>query len=394
MPWTETCVMDLKVQLISDYLRGFSPTALSAAYGVSRKTVYKWLERYQHDGVEGLKDLSRAPNHCPHKLDEDLAEQIVATKKKHLDWGPKKVLDLLRREYPDVAWPADSTAGDLLKRAGLVKKRRRRKVVPADSTPFAGCHEVNQSWSADFKGDFSLGNKQRCYPLTITDNCSRYLLACRGLSNLRYEEARPWFEVTFREFGLPQSIRTDNGAPFASRSLGGLSRLSKWWIDLGIRAERIRPGRPQQNGRHERMHRSLKDGVCKEPGYSLPRQQERFDRFKVEYNELRSHESLERQTPASQYEPSRRAYPELILAPQYNSDVSVRSVRHNGEIKWKNRLFYVSELLAKEPIGLKQIDEHVWELRYRFHLLGLLNEKTMKVEPVTEWRTSTFEKKL
>ncbi len=394
MPWTETCVMDLRVQLISDYLRGFSPTTLSTAYGVSRKTVYKWIERYRQNGVDGLKDQSRAPKHCPHRLDEDLVERIVRAKKQHLDWGPKKVLDLLRREYPDVAWPADSTGGDVLKRRGLVKKWRLRKGVPADNSPFADCHEANQSWSADFKGDFRLGNKQRCYPLTMSDNGSRYLLACRGLNTQRYDEVRPWFELTFREFGLPQSIRNDNGPPFASRSLGGLSRLSKWWIDLGIRAERIRPGRPQENGRHERMHRSLKDGVCKDPSYSMARQQERFDRFRVEYNELRSHEGLDRQTPASQYEPSQRAYPELILPPQYNSDVTVRRVRHNGEIKWKSQLLYVSELLAKEPIGLKQIDEHIWELRYRFHLLGMLNEKTMKVEPVTEWRSSTFDKKL
>lgn len=390
MPWTETCVMDLRVQLIGDYFKGYTITELSTAYGVSRKTVYKWLCRYENYGVEGLRDRSRAPKNCPHKLTDSLADQIVATKKKHLDWGPKKVLDLLRRESPGIDWPADSTAGELLKRKGLVKKRRRRRPVPADKQPFADCNNVNQSWSADFKGDFRLGNKQRCYPLTITDNCSRYLLECRGLSRTRYEDTRLWFEKTFREFGLPQSIRTDNGAPFASRSLGGLSRLSKWWIDLDIRPERTRPGRPQENSRHERMHRSLKDGVCKEPGYSMDRQQERFDRFRLEYNELRSHEGLNRQTPESFYEPSHRRYPELILPPQYDSDVKVRNVRHNGETKWKNQTVYVSELLAKQLIGLVQIDEHLWNLHYRFHLLGTLNEKAMKVEPVTEWHSSTF----
>ena len=394
MPWIETCVMDLRVQLISDYLRGCSITSLSRAYGVSRKTVYKWVQRYESAGVEGLKDQSRAPQHCPHRLDEDIVAKIVAVKKRHLDWGPKKVLDLLRREHPEMDWPADSTAGDLLKRHGLVKKRRRRKSVPADSTPFVDCDEINQSWSADFKGDFKLGNKQRCYPLTITDNFSRYLLACRGLSSTRHNDTRLWFELTFREFGLPQSIRSDNGSPFASRSLGALSRLSKWWIDLGIRPERIRPGQPQENGRHERMHRSLKAAVCKEPGYSMARQQERFDGFKIDYNEHRSHESLDRQTPESCYEPSERVYPELILPPQYDSDVTVRKVRHKGDIIWKNHRIFISELLAKERIGLKQIDEHLWEMRYRFHLLGTLNEKTMKVEPVAEWRSSIFKKKV
>ncbi len=390
MPWTETCVMDLKVQLIGDYLKGCSITGLSGVYGVSRKTVYKWITRYEKDGIEGLKDQSRAPKHCPHRLDEQIADKIVATKKNHLDWGPKKVLDLLQREYPDIDWPADSTAGDLLKRKGLVKKRRLKRTVPADQQPFADCHKVNQSWSADFKGDFKLKNKDRCYPLTITDNRSRYLLACRGLSNTRYGDTQLWFEYTFREFGLPESIRTDNGAPFSSRSLGGLSRLSKWWIDLGIRPERIRPGRPQENGRHERMHRSLKAAVCKEPAYSMNRQQERFEIFRLEYNEIRSHEGLDRQTPDSVYRPSKRHYPELILPPEYATDITVRRVRHNGEIKWKSQTLYVSELLRKLPVGLKQIDEHLWELRYRFHLLGTLNEKTMKIEPVTKWRSSTF----
>lgn len=394
MPWTEACVMDLKVQLIGDYLKGYSITGLSRAYGVSRKTVYKWVQRYEKSGLEGLNEHSRAPRYCPHKLAGDIAEQIIATKKNHLDWGPKKVLDFLKREQPNLDWPADSTAGEILKRHGLVKKRRRRRSVPADGGPFTDCHDVNQSWSADFKGDFKLGNKQRCFPLTITDNYSRSLLGCRALENTRYEETRLWFEVTFREFGLPQSIRTDNGSPFASRSLGGLSRLSKWWVDLGITAERIRPGKPQENSRHERMHRSLKEAVCKDPSYSMARQQERFDNFRYEYNELRSHEGLGRRTPGSLYEPSRRSYPELILPPQYGSDMTVRRVRNNGEMKWKSRLVYVSELLAKEPIGLQQTDEHLWQVYYRFHQLGTLNEKTMRIEPLTEWRSSTYSKKV
>ncbi|MDH3998056.1 MAG: integrase core domain-containing protein [Desulfuromonadales bacterium] len=222
-------------------------------------------------------------------------------------------------------WPANSTAGELLKRKGLVKKRRRRRPVPAD----------NQSWGADFKGDFKLGNKQRCYPLTITDNCSRYLLARRGLNRTRYEDTRLWFEYTLREFGLPQSIRTDNGSPFASRSLGGLSRLSKWWIDLGVRVERIRPGRPQENGRHERMHRSLKAAACKESAYGMERQQERFDKFRHEYNELRSHESLNRRTSERLYEPSQRRYPELILPPQYDCDMTVRTFATMGKLYGK-----------------------------------------------------------
>lgn len=393
MPWEETCVMDSKVKFIGDYLRGtHTVTDLARAYGISRQAAYKWIERYQQEGLQGLEPRSRAPKRRPHATSDALVEQIIATKRRYQHLGPKKIVDLLKREQPDVKWPADSTCGEILKRAGLVKPRRRKRPIPADASPFNDIVASNDSWSADFKGDFELQNRQRCYPLTITDNSSRFMLQCRGLSRINYQDTHDWFEFTFREYGLPNSIRTDNGPPFASRAAGGLSRLSKWWVDLEIKVERTRPGTPTENARHERMHRSLKEAVCQPPSYSLERQQARFETYKREYNELRSHEGLGRQTPASQYQASERQYTGIILPPEYDSHVQVRSVKHNGEIKWKGQLIYVAELLAKSRVSLSQIDDQRYELRYRTHRLGIINEETMRLEPATEWHGSSERK--
>ncbi len=386
MPWKETCAMDQRVRFIADWLSGdFTKTELCAAYGISRPTGDKWIRRYADQGPEGLKERSRTPASHPNAVDEVLRAAIVRTKLAHQSWGPKKVMDLLRREHPEVAWPADSTAGEVLKRAGLVRPRRRRRRVAPDTQPFAGCDQPNATWSADFKGDFRLGNGRRCYPLTISDNFSRYLLQCRALERTGYQAVRPWFEWVFREHGLPQAIRTDNGAPFASLALGGVSRLSAWWIRLGIRPERIRPGKPSQNGRHERMHRSLKDAGVEPIQHTTAAQQRQFDTFVQEFNGQRSHEALERRTPASVHRPSPRAYPGKLAPVEYDTGTVVRHVRHNGEIKWRGELIYLTEVLAKEPVGLEQLDEHLWEIRYSFHVLGRLNERTGKVTSLEGW---------
>ncbi|MEE8342277.1 MAG: integrase core domain-containing protein, partial [Gammaproteobacteria bacterium] len=284
-------------------------------------------------------------------------------------------------------WPADSTAGEILKRAGLVKPRNPRRRVAAYSQPFGDCRQANQSWSADFKGDFRLGDGRRCYPLTISDNYSRFLLQCRGLHRTGSTVVRPWFEWVFREYGLPQAIRTDNGAPFSSLAVGGISALSKWWIQLGIRPERIRPGTPSQNGRHERMHRTLKAAALHPPGANLVAQQSQFDTFVYEYNWERSHEALDRKTPGSIHQPSIRPYPTRIPPVEYGTECTVRRVRHNGEIKWRGQLLYVSEILAKEPISLKPINEDQWELRYGFHPLGILNMRTLKIVSAKHWHS-------
>jgi transposase InsO family protein len=383
MPWKETSAMDQRVRLIADWLSGdYTKTELCRIYGISRPTADKWIKRYDQRGLQGLEELSRAPQSHPNQTAEELRAMIIKAKLRHQKWGPKKVLDCLRREQPQLHWPADSTAGEILKRAGLVQPRTRRHRVAPYSAPFSDCAGPNQRWSADFKGDFRLGNGRRCYPLTISDNFSRYLLLCRALERTSHEEVQPWFEWVFREYGLPEAIRTDNGAPFASLAVGGISQLSKWWIKLGIKPERIRPGKPAQNGRHERMHRTLEEVV---PQDDIKGQQSEYDPFQQQYNWERSHEALGRRTPGSVHCSSSRSYPAKLPEVEYDSGVTVRQVRHNGEIKWRGELLYVSEVLAQEPVGLKPIDEQKWEVHYSFHLLGVLDERTKKITPTKGW---------
>lgn len=387
MPWNETCVMDLRVQLITDWLQNrASMSALALSYGVSRKTAYKWVRRYQAHGVAGLEERSRAPHHCPHAVPDALAERIIAAKRARPSFGPKKIMDLLRREQPGIHWPADSTAGDLLKAAGLVKKRRRRRPYPADPQPFELGDTGNALWSVDYKGQYPSADGRWCYPLTVTDNASRYLLGCHGVKATDHAQAVPVFEWIFHEHGLPEGILSDNGSPFASRSAGGLTRLSKWWIELGIRVHRTKPGTPTQNARHERMHGSLNRAIGdKMRGASFMQQQMALKEFCDEFNEHRSHEALDRQTPASIYRPSNRPYLPLLRPVEYNIDQQVRSVRHNGEIKWKGSLIYISELLARHRVGLREVANDQVEVRYSFHLLGHINLKTARLEPACQW---------
>lgn len=392
MGWRTTTAMDQRVQFIGDWLRGrYRKAELCLAYGISRPTGDKWIQRYEREGLDGLKERSRAPHSHPARVTGAIQERIIETKLRHQAWGPKKVMDWLRRNDGGQSWPVDSTAGEILRRAGLVRPRRRRRRVPADPHPFGDCHEVNACWSADFKGDFCLGDGQRCYPLTISDNYSRYVLMCRALPQIPHDTVRPWFEWVFREYGLPVAIRTDNGPPFASQALGGLTRLSAWWIRLGIRPERIRPGQPAQNGRHERMHRTLGSGV-----YPIQKtvaaQQDQFDRWLAEYNWERSHEALGRQTPGSVYRSSNRPYPLKLPAVEYGPGFVVRHVRHNGEIKWRGQLIYLSETLGQEPIGLKQVDQDRWEIYYSFHLLGQLDDRTSTIRVPDQWHGETKEK--
>jgi len=383
--------MDQRVKFIGDWLSAnYSKAELCRAYGISRPTADKWIGRYQKGGVQGLEELSRAAYHHPNSTDEEIRKQIIDSKLDHQNWGTKKVMDYLRENYPLLDWPADSTAGEILKRAGLVKPARRRQRVLPDSEPFGQCQGPNQIWSTDFKGDFVLGNRRRCYPLTLSDNFSRYLLVCRALEHPSFEGVRPWFEWAFREYGLPQAIRSDNGVPFASLALGGLSQLSKWWIRLGIRPERIKPGKPSQNGRHERMHRTLKHDVAPQQNHQL--QQRHFNSFVEQYNWQRSHEALGRKTPGSVYHISPRAYPTKLPPIEYESGIVVRRARHNGEIKWHGDFIYVSQVLAQEPLGLKQINQEQWELLYSFHRLGILDERTRTIIPFRKWHHAKGEK--
>ena len=384
MPWKEASAMDQRIQLIGDWLSGeYTKRDLSHIYEISRPTVDKWITRYLARGAPGLEADSRAPRHHPNQTAAPLCEAIVATKLRHQRWGPKKVLDWLRRHQPHLPWPADSTAGLILKRAGLVRPRVRRRHMAPHTDPFRDCAGPNQVWSADFKGDFRLGNGARCYPLTLSDNFSRDLLLCQALTLHTYDVVRPWMEWSFREYGLPEAIRTDNGPPFASLALGGISPLAKWWIQLGIRPERIRPGKPAQNGRHERMHRTLKDAVA--PQADLQAQQRHYEPFREEYNWERSHEALNRQLPGSVYQASPRPYPRKLPPIEYEAGFMVRRVRHNGEIKWKGHHIYVSEVLAKEPLGLKPLVDERWERYYSFQRLGIWNPRTNTITQPVGW---------
>lgn len=381
MPWRKTEPMDERIKLMADWLAGYSITELSVIYGVSRKTIYKWIDRYEDRGLDGLKDLGRAPINHPNQTDEAIIDRLVQTKLQHMSWGPEKLLDFLNTQQPQIKWPAVCTAEKWLKRRGLVKNRRLRKRTPAYSEPFLACDMPNKVWSADYKGQFKTGDDRWCYPLTITDNMSRYLILCKGLHSPCYADTRPWFEWAFREFGLPEAIRTDNGTPFAGRGVTGLSRLSIWWIKLGIRPERIESGNPQQNGRHERMHRTLKQDTAKPPKADMNRQQLRFDTFRYEYNHDRPHEALDKKTPASVYELSPRRFPEKLRDPEYNLGVEVRTVRHNGEFKFLSDHFYLSELLDGEKVGLIEIADGKYEIRFGFHSIGILDTSIRKVKP-------------
>jgi transposase InsO family protein len=377
--------MDQKVQLIGDWLKDdYTVTDLSQIYKVSRKTIYKWIERYQEKGVEGLDESSRAPFNHPNATGPEIVSKLIDTKLKHKNWGPKKIVVRLEKRYPDSPWPAPSTASSILKKEGLVDSRHLKRRTPPYTEPFRQCEKPNDVWSIDYKGQFRTGDRKLCYPLTISDNYSRYLLTCQGLYRPNYEETKPWLERAFRENGLPLAMRNDNGAPFASVGLGGISALSAWLIKLWIRPERIKSGHPEQNGRHERMHRTLKQETAAPPKSDMKEQQRSFDGFRREYNSIRPHEALGQDVPASYYAPSRRMMPDKLPEVEYESWFTVRQVRSNGCIKWKGGFVYVSEALAGEPIGLRQINDTEWEVRFSFHPLGILNEQIVKVLPITD----------
>jgi transposase InsO family protein len=273
MPWKLRNALEQRNNFISEWLKGETPVAeLSRAYGISRKTAYKWLERFEQDGRNGLSDQSRAPLHCPQAMEESTAVAIIAEREQHPTWGARKIRESLRRQQAEVSWPAASSIGELLKREGLIQARRKRRRTPPYSQPLAHATAPNQVWCADFKGWFLCGDGTRCDPFTVSDAYSRYLLRCRAVDKTDGPHVRAVMEAMFRECGLPEAIRTDNGPPFASPAPGGLSRLSMWWLELGIRHERIDPGCPQQNGRHERMHLTLKQDTASPPAANRRRQ--------------------------------------------------------------------------------------------------------------------------
>jgi transposase InsO family protein len=366
--------MDERVTFIVECLRGeLSMSELCRKYEISRKTGYKWVGRFGEGGKPSLADQSRARLTHPNAIAEEIVALLVDARKRHPTWGPRKLLFELERKYPRLRLPASSTAGTILKRQGLIRPRRARRKAPPYTEPFVGCDAPNAVWCADFKGSFALGNGRSCNPLTISDAYSRYLLRCEGMSRTDQSQVRPIFESAFCEFGRPLAIRTDNGPPFATVAAGGLSRLAIWWIKLGIRPERIAPGKPQQNGRHERMHRTLKQDTTKPPARTLAEQQLRFDRFRRVYNDDRPHEALDMQPPWTVYEASSRHYPVKLREPEYPASFSVRSVNHKGLLNWKGTMIYLAETLANEHVALEEIDDETWRVYFADVLLGVID---------------------
>jgi putative transposase len=376
--------MSERVKLISEYLSGdYNVAELARRYAISRKSVYKWLTRHGEKGWQGLEDMSRAPHRQAAAIGVEIEELILALKARWPDWGAPKLRHKLRQEVGEKKCPAESTVSAVLKKHGLVKARRvRPRAVSGGAGPLDHCEGPNVVWCVDFKGWWRTKDGRRCEPLTVSDAWSRYLLRCVGLrEGTAGELVRPHFELLFREHGLPEAIRSDNGAPFASVGLGGLTTLSVWWVRLGLRLERIRPGCPQENGRHERLHLSLEKSVARVARANLAQQQEALERFQREYNEERPHEALHQQVPAELYRPSPRSYYGQLPAPrEYPQDWQVRQVRGGGQMKWRNKDVSVTHALVGERIGLEPRGDGMWAVWFESLKLGDFDERRARIE--------------
>jgi transposase InsO family protein len=369
--------MDERLRFVRDALSDrFTMSELCARYGVSRRVGCKWLARYDAEGRCGLADRSRAPHRCPHKLPDRITELLVAAREAHPHWGARKLLAYLEPRHPAIeGWPAPSTAADLLARRGLVQHRRRRRAPVHPGVVRPDTAAPNEPWTADFKGQFRTGDGRYCYPLTIADQHTRFLLVCHGLLSTETVTAKPVFERAFRAYGLPIAIRTDNGVPFATQAIHGLSYLNVWWMRLGIVHQRIRPGCPQENGAHERMHRTLKRQAVKPVRATCAAQQRNFDAFRREYNTERPHERLGQQTPASRYRPAPRPYPERLTPLEYPGHFIAKRVTTGGTFRFQNRLLYLARAMVDQTIGLEETDDGVWAIHFNTVLLATFDER-------------------
>jgi len=369
--------MDERLRFVRDALSDrFTMSELCARYGVSRRVGYKWLARYDAEGRRGLADRSRAPHRCPHKLPDRVTELLVAAREAHPHWGARKLLAYLAPRHPQIDdWPAPSTAADLLARRGLVQHRRRRRAPVHPGVVRPDTAAPNDLWTADFKGQFRTGDGRYCYPLTIADQHTRYLLVCHGLLSTETVTAKPVFERAFRAYGLPIAIRTDNGVPFATQAIHGLSYLNVWWMRLGIVHQRICPGCPQENGAHERMHRTLKRQAVRPVRATCAAQQRNFDAFRREYNTERPHERLGQRTPASRYLASPRPYPERLTPLEYPGHVVVKKVTTGGTFRFQTRLLYLAKAMVDQHIGLEETDDGIWAIHFNTVLLATFDER-------------------
>lgn len=381
MPWLETAPMEQRERFIADRLRApYSMTELCARYGVSRKTGYKWLGRFAAEGERGLEDRSHAPRRCPHRIASSMAALLCATRRAHPSWGPAKLLDYLRPRHPEIrSWPAASTVGDLLARRGLVRKRRRRRPVRHPGSVPIHTTAPNDLWTADFKGHFRTRDGIYCYPLTIADQHTRFLIACDGLPSVKTLGARSVFEKAFREYGLPAAIRTDNGVPFATSAIHGLSPLNVWWMRLGIQHQRIRPASPQENGAHERMHKTLKAEAILPPRGNRQAQQRAFNTFRAEFNTERPHSALAGDPPGARYFESARPYPSRLPTIEYPGHFLVKRITNAGTFRLKHKLLFLATPLKGQFIGLEETADGIWSIYFGQVLLGRVDEREMRI---------------
>jgi putative transposase len=381
MPWRAASPMDQRTQFIADHLRDtLSITELCELYDVSRKTGYKWIDRYLRHGPAGLEELMRRPQRSPNQTSDEIVNALLAARRRHPRWGGRKLLALLHKQHPRWHLPGRSTASEILKRHGMIPRQRRRRRIGHPGKPTSLVLAPNDVWSADYKGQFLTGDGYYCYPLTITDGFSRYLLGCQALGSTAEPGAKPVFTRLFQEYGLPTRMRTDNGVPFATTTLGRLSRLSAWWVRLGIVPEFIEPGHPEQNGRHERMHRTLKAETTRPAAGSLAAQQLRFNVFREEFNHERPHEALDDETPSACYTPSPRPMPDRLPPLEYPDRFETRYVSANGGIRWNSRWVNVSTVCAGEYVGLEEIADGMWNVYFGPLRLGRFHERLMRIE--------------
>ena len=381
MPWKECHIMDERLRFVARRLEGEKMAPLCAEFGISRKTGYKIFERYKDCGLEAFTDRSRRPHRQANRLPPTVEAVIVRLKREYPGWGAPKIREKLRQQFAGPHLPAKSTVHAVLDRFHLVKHRRRRRHT-AMGTELSRPTDPNALWCADYKGEFLLGNRRYCYPLTITDFASRYLLTCEALGTTQERFAFTVFERTFKEFGLPQGIRTDNGVPFASaHALYGLSKLAVWWLRLGIQIERIQPGHPQQNGRHERMHLTLKREATKPASSNVLQQQARFDAFVQQYNHDRPHEALAMNVPAAVYARSPRVYRGLeeLTYPFHDHTIPVTRC---GRICLKRRKINLSQVFAGQNVGVTQVGDRIWLVTFMQYDLGYFDDESCRLEPI------------
>lgn len=376
MPWKEIVPVEQRLRFVIMIRHDFKNFSEACRYfGISRKTGYKWWERFEREGLAGLEERSRRPRRSPNAISNWWFQRILFLKKERVHWGPKKIRGRLLTTTVERPVPASSTIGRILAAAGLVRRgRKRRPVGPVVARPtLSTALSPNEIWAVDFKGWFRLGNGERCEPLTVSDLCSRYILCCVGGKDVSYAEARPVFEILFQENGQPAKIRVDNGPPFGSRGAAGLGRLAVWWISLGIQPEFIHPGHPEQNGSHERMHRTLKAEAIEPVAYDRRAQQKQFDRWRWEFNHVRPHESLGQATPESVYRKSSLTYRGPV-EPTYPPSYIIRRVRTSGEIRWRGGKRFIGEAFVGQTIGISQSGPGKHLVYFHHYLLGEIDD--------------------